>query len=262
MSKLCLTCVAMVLAALSIVAQPAAAEELLIFAAASTKNAAEEIGELYGSESGDKVTFSFAASSDLAKQIENGAPAALFISADTKWMDYLAERNLIVADSRRDLLGNSLVLIAPADSGLTVRLAPDAPIADLIGDGKLAMGEPEAVPAGRYGKAALETLGIWSAIEPKVVRTKDVRAALALVERGEAAAGIVYSTDAAISRKVKVVGEFPADSYPPIVYPVAIVAGKDDPSARSFHAFLNGPKARAIFLEQGFKVEGATATTN
>ncbi|HET6223129.1 MAG TPA: molybdate ABC transporter substrate-binding protein [Dongiaceae bacterium] len=249
-------------AVLSLAAVPAAAEDLLVFAAASTKNAAEDIAKLYAAESQDKVTYSFAASSDLAKQIENGAPAVIFISADTKWMDYLAERKLIAPDSRRDLLGNKLVLIAPADSQLTVALGKGAPLADALGDGKLAMGEPESVPAGRYGKAALEGLGIWSAVEPKVARTKDVRAALTLVERGEAAAGIVYSTDAAISKKVKVIAEFPADSYPPIVYPVAIVAGKDDAAAKAFHAFLNGPKARTVFLDYGFAVNGTSAATN
>ncbi|MGE0118432.1 MAG: molybdate ABC transporter substrate-binding protein [Dongiaceae bacterium] len=247
---------------LAVAASQAAADDLLIFAAASTKNAVEDVAKLYAADGKGTVTYSFASTSDLAKQIENGAPAAIFISADTKWMDYLAERNLIVADSRQDLLGNKLVLIAPNDSSLSVELAANAPLADILGDGKLAMGEPEGVPAGRYGKAALEALGIWAQVEPKVARTKDVRAALALVERGEAAAGIVYSTDAAISKKVKVVAEFPADSHPKIVYPVALIAEKDDAAARAFYDFLKGPQARTVFLDYGFTVSGTSAATN
>jgi len=247
---------------IAFVATQASADDLIIFAAASTKNAAEDIAKLYAADGKGAVTYSFASSSDLAKQIENGAPAAIFISADTKWMDYLAERNLIVTDSRHDLLGNKLVLIAPSDSILAVDLAANAPLADTLGDGKLAMGEPDSVPAGRYGKAALEALGIWAQVEPKVVRTKDVRAALALVERGEAAAGIVYATDAAISKKVKVVAEFPAESHPKIVYPIALIAGKDDAAARAFYDFLNGPQARTVFLEYGFTVTGTSAATN
>lgn len=245
-----------------IIASPVQAEDLLVFAAASTKNATEDIAKLYAADGKGNVTFSFASSSDLAKQIENGAPAAIFISADTKWMDYLAERNLLVTDSRRDLLGNELVLIAPIDGNLAIELAADAPLADKLDDGKLAMGEPESVPVGRYGKAALESLGIWTQVEPKVARTKDVRAVLALVERGEAAAGIVYATDAAVSKKVKVVAEFPADSHPKIVYPIALVAGKDDEAARAFYDFLTSPQARTVFLEYGFTVTGASAATN
>ncbi len=247
---------------LLLIAGAARADDLLVFAAASTKNAAEDVAAIYATEGKGKVAYSFASSADLAKQIENGAPAAIFISADQKWMDYLAERNLIVADSRHDLLGNKLVLIAPADSQLTLQLAKDAPLADALGDGKLAMGEPESVPAGRYGKAALESLGIWPAVEPKVARTKDVRAALALVERGEAAAGIVYSTDAAISRKVKLIAEFPPESHPKIVYPAALIAGKDDAAAKAFYEFLGGPKAKAVFLDYGFTVAGTSAATN
>jgi molybdate transport system substrate-binding protein len=251
-----------VIGLIALTASHARADDLMIFAAASTKNAAEDIAKLYVEGSKGNIVYSFAASSDLAKQIENGAPAAIFISADTKWMDYLAERRLIVTDSRRDLLGNKLVLIAPNDSDLVVDLTANAPLADQLGDGKLAMGEPDSVPAGRYGKAALETLGIWAQLETKVARTKDVRAALALVERGEAAAGIVYSTDAALSKKVKVVAEFPAGTHPPIVYPTALIAGKDDAAARVFYDFLGGPQARTVFLEYGFTVAGASASTN
>ena len=250
------------IASIAVASSQASADDLIVFAAASTTNAAEDIAKLYAAEGRGAVTYSFAASSDLAKQIENGAPAAILISADTKWMDYLAERDLIVTDSRHDFLGNKLVLIAPSDSSLSVDLVANAPLANALGEGKLAMGEPESVPAGRYGKAALEALGVWGEVEPKVARTKDVRAALALVERGEAAAGIVYATDAAISKKVKVVGEFPADSHPKIVYPVALIAGKDDAAARAFYDFLKGPQARTVFLEYGFTVAGASAATN
>ena len=243
-------------------AVPARADDLLVFAAASTKDAATEIGKAYEAAGHGKVTFSFASSSDLAKQIENGAPAAIFISADTKWMDYLADKKMIVGDSRKDLLGNRLVLIAPQDSTLKVDLGPNAPLAQALGDGKLAMGDPDAVPAGRYGKAALDKLGIWPSVEGAVVRAKDVRATLALVERGEAAAGIVYSTDALISKKVRVVGDFPPDSYPKIIYPAALVAGRDDAAAKDFYAFLTGPKSRDVFLDYGFTVAGASAATN
>lgn len=251
-----------VVASIAVASPRASADDLIVFAAASTKNAAEDIAKIYAAGGKGAVTYSFAASSDLAKQIENGAPAAIFISADTKWTDYLAERNLIVGDSRHDLLGNKLVLIAPADGDLSVDLAVNAPLADALGDGRLAMGEPDGVPAGRYGKAALEALGIWAQVEPKVARTKDVRAALALVERGEAAAGIVYSTDAAISKKVKMVAEFPPDTHPKIVYPIALIAGKEDAAARAFYDFLNSPQARTVFLEYGFTVAGTSAATN
>jgi molybdate transport system substrate-binding protein len=254
--------VAAVISWIALAAPQASADDLIIFAAASTKNAAEDIAKLYAADGKGAVTYSFASSSDLAKQIENGAPAAIFISADTKWMDYLAERNLIVTDSRHDLLGNKLVLIAPIDSNLSVPLSTNAPLADKIGDGKLAMGDPDSVPAGRYGKAALEALGIWAQVEPKVARTKDVRASLALVERGEAAAGIVYATDAAISKKAKVIAEFPAETHPRIVYPIALIAGRDDDAARVFYDFLNGPQARTVFIEYGFTVTGASAATN
>src|SRR5215468_8831971 len=231
----------------------AQAKDLLVFAAASLKNAAEDIGKAYEASGGGKVTYSFAASSDLAKQIENGAPAAIFISADTKWMDYLADKKLIVGDSRRNLLGNRLVLIAPSDS----KLAEGAPLAQSLGDGKLAMADPDSVPAGRYGKASLDKLNLWSSVESSVVRAKDVRATLAFVERGEAAAGIVYATDAMVSKKVRIVDEFPESSHPKIVYPIALIAGKDDAAARAFYDYLNGPKARGVFLDYGFSIIGA-----
>ena len=249
--------------AVALIATPAAADDLTIFAAASLKNAAEDIGKAYEAAGKGKVVYSFASSADLAKQIENGAPASIFISADKKWMDYVQEKNLIVPDSRRDLLGNTLTLIAPKDSSLSADFkAGNVDLASLIGDSKLAMGDPDSVPAGRYGKAALEKLGLWTAVEPKVARTKDVRAALALVERGEAAAGVVYRTDALVSDKVKIAGEFPEDSHPPIVYPIAIVAEHNDDAAKAFYSYLTGDEARAVFEKYGFSILGPGAATN
>ncbi len=195
---------------------------------------------------------SFGSSGDLAKQIENGAPASLFISADTRWMDYLARKGLIEAGSRRDLLGNRLVLIAPAGSPLAIELKPGAPLAAALGDGRLAVCDPESVPAGRYAKAALVKLGIWDQVAPRIANAKDVRAALALVELGETPAGIVYGTDAAASRKVRVVAVFPEDSHPRIVYPVGLVAGHDTPEAKAFYDYLTGPEAAAVFQRYGF----------
>ncbi|WP_119458483.1 molybdate ABC transporter substrate-binding protein [Rhodospirillaceae bacterium SYSU D60014] len=245
------------LLALTLMAVSARAAEILVFAAASTKDSIDEISERFaaeghGAEGHGQVIASFASSSTLAKQIENGAPADLYISADRRWMDYLAERDLIVADSRFNLLGNSLVLIAPRDTDWTIDLAAGAPLVEILGDSRLAMGDPDHVPAGRYGKAALQSLNVWSTIEPKLARAKDVRAALALVERGEAAAGIVYATDAAASDAVRVVDVFPATSHPEIVYPVAIVAGHDEPDVRALYRFLGGPEARAVFERYGF----------
>jgi molybdate transport system substrate-binding protein len=250
-------------AAVSVTLSAAArADDLLVFAAASTKNAVDDIIAVYTAAGGDKVEASYASSSDLAKQIENGAPAAVFISADTKWADYLAERNLVAADGRVDLLGNSIVLVVPKGGSLSVDLSQPDSLSTALGDGKLAMGDPEHVPAGRYGKAALESLGSWGSVEDKVARAKDVRAALALVERGEAAAGIVYATDAAVSDKVDVVATFPASSHPEIVYPVLVVADRDGESARAFYRFLAGPAAREVFTRYGFTVNPAVAPGN
>ncbi len=233
----------------------AADEKVLVFAAASTTNALTDIGKIFVERKMGEFTPSFASSSTLAKQIENGAPANIFLSADLKWMDYLAEKKMIVPASRADLLGNRLVFIAPADSRLgQVAVASTLKLSELLADGKLAMGDPDHVPVGIYGKKALESLGLWSGVQDRIARTNDVRAALTLVERGEAPLGIVYSTDAAISGKVKVIGVFPEDSHPAIIYPVAAVAGKDTPAANRFLAFLKGPEAKAIFEKYGFSV--------
>ena len=226
---------------------------VLVFAAASLKTALDLIAAQWRSETGKAATISYAASSTLAKQIENGAPAELFISADEDWMDYLQGRNLIDPKTRKDLLGNRLVLIALRDSAARVRIAPGFPLARLIGDGHLAMADPSAVPAGKYGKAALQKLGVWSAVETRVAAAENVRAVLLLVARGEAPFGIVYETDAAAEPGVRIVGSFPPDLHPPIVYPMALTPTAG-PDAAAFAAYLGAPAARALFEKQGFTV--------
>jgi molybdate transport system substrate-binding protein len=233
-----------------------AQSEVVVFAAASTTNAVTEIGKLYADQHLGRVTPSFASSSTLAKQIENGAPADVYISANKKWMDFLETRNLIDKRSRVDLLGNRIVLIAPESSPLkTIDVAAGFPLASFLGkDGRLSMGDPEHVPAGIYGKQALEILGVWNQVAGRLAPMKDVRAALVLVERGEAPLGLVYATDAAISKKVRVVGTFPSHSHPPIVYPVAAVAGGKAEAAKRFIDFLRSPESRAVFEKYGFAV--------
>ena len=239
------------------ITRPAAAQArpVLVFAAASLKTALDAIAAKWQSETGKAVTISYGASPTLAKQIENGAPADLFISADLDWMDYLQERKLIDPKTRVDLLGNSLVLVASADNDARVTIAPGFPLAALLGDGRLAMAEPNAVPAGKYGKAALENLGVWSTVKSRIAAAETVRAALVLVARGEAPLGIVYATDAQAEPRVKIVGEFPPDSHPPIVYPLALTATAQ-PVAADFAAYLRGPAAGALFEAQGFTVLG------
>ena len=229
-----------------------AADAVTVFAAASLTNAITDVGNLFAGKGAGTVTPSFAASSTLARQIENGAPANLFISADEDWMNYLAAKRLIVPESRVDLLGNKLVLIAPAESTLDVDIKPGFPLAQLIGQERMATADPDHVPVGKYARAALEKLGVWKDVEGRLARADNVRAALALVERGECPLGIVYATDAAISKKVKVVGIFPADSHPPIIYPAALVVGRDTPVSRSFLDFLKTPEAKAVFEKYGF----------
>ncbi|MGD9615902.1 MAG: molybdate ABC transporter substrate-binding protein [Alphaproteobacteria bacterium] len=228
----------------------------LIFAAASLKNALDAVNRRYEAETGRRVTISYAASSTLAKQIESGAPADLFLSADRRWMDYAATHELIDPKTRHDLLGNDLVLIAPKDSSLDagqVTIAPGFPLKEMLGDGRLAMAEPNSVPAGVYGKAALTGLGVWDQVAGRVAAAENVRAALALVARGEAPLGIVYKTDAAVEPGVRIVGTFPSETHEPIIYPVALTR-----SARrdimAFAEYLRGPAARKIFEEHGFAV--------
>lgn len=229
----------------------AAAESLTVFAAASLKEALDAGVRAYRTRTGDRIAVSYAASSALAKQIEAGAPADLFISADLDWMDYLEQRGLVRAATRRNLLRNRLVLIAPAASQVSVTVAPGFPIARLLGGGRLAMADPGSVPAGKYGKAALTALGVWKDVEAKVAAAENVRAALLLVSRAEAPLGVVYRTDAAAEPRVKIVGTFPENTHPPIVYPVAATAlGKA--AAGAFEDWLGGPEARGIFEKHGF----------
>jgi molybdate transport system substrate-binding protein len=237
-------------------ARPVVAQSggVLVFAAASLKDALDDITAQYQRDTGKSVRVSLAASSTLAKQIENGAPADIFISADLDWMDYLAKRNLIKPDTRQNLLGNKLVLIAPSDAAAQVKIEPGFPLAKLLGGGKLSMGDTAAVPAGKYAKAALEKLGVWPSVASQIAQAESVRAALALVARKEAPFGIVYQTDAVAEPKAKVVGVFPADTHPPIIYPIALTAGSTNPDAAAFLAYLESPKARPFFEKQGFTV--------
>jgi len=231
-----------------------AQQSVTVFAAASLKNALDDVDTAFTRATGIAVTASYAASSALARQIEEGAPADVFASADLKWMDYVAQRKLIAPDSRTNLLGNRLVLIAPKDSRLDhVPIGPGFDIAKLAGDGRIAVADVKAVPAGLYAKAALTKLGAWAAAEPKLAQAENVRATLAFVARGETPVGIVYATDARIEPKVKVVGVFPADSHPPVVYPVAATASAKDKAATArYLAFLRTAAAKAIFETYGF----------
>ena len=237
-----------------------AAEAPTVFAAASLKNALDEIAGSYAKEGKPAPRISYAASNTLAKQIEQGAPADLFFSADLDWMDYLARKDLIRPETRVSLLANSIVLIAPQDSKAAVTMGPGLDLAAALGQGRLAMGNVEAVPAGKYGKAALEKLGGWTGVKDKVAQAESVRAALLLVSRGEAPLGIVYATDAAADANVRIVATFPADSHPPIVYPVALTRDSASPDAAGLLAYLRGPAAKAAFEKQGFTVLDRRAT--
>jgi molybdate transport system substrate-binding protein len=233
---------------------PALAQDktLTVFAAASMKNALDEIDAAYTAKTGVKIVASYAASSALAKQIEQGAPADIFASADTDWMDYAASKKSINEPTRVNLLGNTIVLIAPKDSRVdNVTIGQGFDLSKLAGDGKIATGDVKAVPVGKYAKASLEKLGAWSAAEPKFAMAESVRAALTLVSRGEAALGIVYSTDAKVDPGVKIVGIFPADSHPAIIYPVAATTTAK-PEAANYLAFLRSTAAKTIFDKYGF----------
>ncbi|WGF89643.1 molybdate ABC transporter substrate-binding protein [Marinivivus vitaminiproducens] len=232
----------------------AQAADTLVFAAASMKNALDELSTQWSQETGKKATVSYAASSALARQIESGAPADIFISADLDWMDYVEGKNLIQPDSRVTLLGNRIVLVAPSAYEGEVEIGPDFPLAELLGDGRLAIGGVDSVPAGKYGKAALESLGVWTSVQDKLAQGENVRAALALVSRGEAPFGIVYQTDAAADPGVRVVGTFPEDSHPPILYPAALLAESSNSDAASFLDYLKSPEAVPAFERQGFTV--------
>jgi molybdate transport system substrate-binding protein len=232
----------------------ASAEEngLTVFAAASMKNALDDVDAAYTAKTGVKITASYAASSVLARQIGQGAPADVFLSADTDWMDYVTKQKAIKPDTRANLLGNSIVLIAPKDSPIAnVTIASGFDLAKLSGRGRIATGDVNSVPVGKYAKAALEKLGAWPAAAPKFAMAESVRAALTLVARGEAVLGIVYSTDAKVEPEVKVVGTFPADSHPPIIYPVAATTFAG-PGADNYLAFLHSQAAKTIFEKYGF----------
>jgi molybdate transport system substrate-binding protein len=235
----------------------ARAADITVFGAASLTDALEDVARAYVAKGGVPLRFSFASSSTLARQIEAGAPGQIFASADEKWMDYLAARDLIVPSSRVTFLGNALVLIAPAESTqepLEITSALD--LAALLGpDGRLSVGDPEHVPAGRYAREALTALGLWGKVEDRLARGDNVRAALALVERGETPLGIVYSTDARQSKGVKIVGTFPADSYTPVSYPFAILKGQDNAEVQRAFDFLTGPEARKIYESHGFSLK-------
>ncbi len=236
-------------------ASPAVAQDksLTVFAAASMKNALDDIDAAYTAKTGVKIAASYGASPALAKQIEQGAPADIFASADTDWMDYAIGKKNINEPTRVNLLGNSIVLIAPKDSKIdNVLIGPGFDLAKLVGDGKIATADVKSVPVGKYAKASLEKLGAWTAAEPKFAMTENVRAALALVARGEAVLGIVYSTDAKVEPGVKIVGTFPADTHPPIIYPVAATTTAKAEAAE-YLAFLRSSSAKAMFEKYGFK---------
>jgi len=255
-------CLALAAALLAEASGTGGADErpLVVFAAASLKNALDAAAADFTQTSGTRASISYAASPTLAKQIEAGAPADVFISADLDWMDHLAGRGLIRPETRRNLLGNTLVLVAPADAPVELPVAPGFPLAGALGDGRLAMANTQAVPAGKYGKAALETLGAWSDVAGRLAQTDNVRAALALVARGEAPLGIVYATDAAAEPNVVIVDGFPAGAHPKIVYPLAVIAASAHPAAQEFAAFLAGDEAREHFEKEGFSILTGDAT--
>ena len=232
----------------------AQSQKLIVFAAASLKDALDEVNAVYQREKGQETATSYAASSTLAKQIEAAAPADVFISADLDWMDYLAKRNSIKPQTRANLLGNRLVLIAPANSAVKLDIAPSFPLARALGNGRLAIADPNGVPAGKYGKAALEALGVWPSVADRLAPAENVRATLLLVSRGEAPLGIVYQTDAVADKGVKILGSFPENIHPPIIYPIAAVAASTNPGTVGYIAFLKSPAARPLFEKWGFTV--------
>jgi molybdate transport system substrate-binding protein len=228
-----------------------AQSDVTVFAAASLKNALDAVAADYRHDTGTRITVSYAASSALARQIELGAPADIFLSADLEWMDYLQQRSLIRPETRRNLLGNRIVLVAPAADAKPVALAPGA-LSAALGDGRLAVASVDTVPAGKYGKAALESLGLWGEVSGRLAQAENVRAALAFVSRGEAPLGIVYETDAKADPAVKVVARFPETSHPPIVYPVAVTTAAKGEAAIRFVDALRGPRSAEIFAREGF----------
>ena len=230
----------------------AMATDVTVFGAASLKGALDEQARQFETATGNKVIVSYGASNALAKQIEAGAPADAFISADLDWMDHMDQRRLLMPNTRANLLRNTLVLIAPASSHSTLKIGPNFGLAAALGQEKLAMANPDSVPAGKYGRSALESLGVWGSVEKQVARTENVRAALALVSRGEAPFGIVYATDAFADKGVKIVGTFPPGSYPPIVYPAALLASGKSAAAKPLLDYLRSEPARPVWEKYGF----------
>ena len=247
---------ALVLLCLSIPSSSPAAEgtkqpQIIVFAAASVTNALQEIGAAYEKTAAVQIKMSFDASSNLAHQIEAGAPADVFLAADTEWMDYLESRHLIRSATRRNVVGNRLVLIAPAESQIKLRIAPHFALAAALGQGRLATADPDSVPAGRYARSALSTLGVWDEVAERLARAENVRAAMRFVARGEAPLGIVYSSDALVDRSVRVVDTFPANTHEPIVYPLALTTSAKGEAA-GFLAYLLSAQGREVFVKYGF----------
>ena len=234
-------------------ASPAQPRQILVFAAASLTDALQEIRSNYEKTAQVGVKLSLAASSSLARQIEAGAPADVFFSADTAWMDYLEQHNLIQAATRKNVLGNTLVLIAPAQSQVRLKIAPHFPLVAALGDERLATGDPDSVPVGRYARSALETLGVWRAVANRIARAENVRVALLYVSRGEAPLGIVYRSDALVDNGVRVVDTFPDDTHAPIVYPAALTRSAQ-PAATAFMAYVVSQPAAQVFARYGFTV--------
>jgi len=232
----------------------AQSKDVVILAAASLKNALDDAAAAWTKQTGKTSKTSYAASSALAKQIEGGIPADLFISADVPWVDYVAERKLIKLASRSDFLGNEIVLIAGKDSRIDLKVDKGFALRAALGDGRLAMANIDAVPAGKYGKASLEALGVWPSVADRVAQAENVRMAMTLVSRGEAPLGIVYKTDAAADPNIRIVGTFPANSHPPIIYPMALLASSTNPDAEAFVTYLKSPAAKPFFEKQGFTV--------
>ncbi|HEY1505365.1 MAG TPA: molybdate ABC transporter substrate-binding protein [Stellaceae bacterium] len=239
---------------LFVMAPAAFADDVLIFAAASLKNALDDAITAYTKTGGAAPKVSYGSSGALAKQIDADAPADIFISADPDWMNDVQKNNKIKTDTRFDYLGNVLVMVEPADSTTKIEITQGFPLATMLGNEKLAMADPDSVPAGMYGKAALQKLGVWDAVEPKIARAQDVRGALLFVSRKESPFGIVYQTDAAADKGVKIAGVFPANTYPPIIYPAAITASSKNPDAAKFLAYLKSDAAKPFFTQQGFAI--------
>jgi molybdate transport system substrate-binding protein len=233
------------------IAAEAARPTVIVFGAASLTNALQELGDSYTKETSVPVKFSFAASSVLARQIESGSPADIFFAADLEWMDYLQSRNLINKSSRHDVLGNKLALIAPADSKIELKIAPHFALVAALGGGRLATGDPDSVPVGRYARGALTTLGVWNDVQDHLVRAENVRSALMFVARKEAPLGIVYETDALIDNKVRIVDVFPENSHSPITYPIALTTSAK-PEAAKFVDYLLSAAGDAVFRKYGF----------